>query len=96
LFFAARLILHVSLRRRVPRLAPTPAIACPIACTTSFPASAEAPHPTTVATVESLATPAPGKAVAVIPSESDVELTGDAVPGYFSVYDDGEVDWVPG
>jgi hypothetical protein len=59
--------------------------------------SAKAPPlATTVLTVEALAAPDYDAAlVAVIPQGSEVELTGEAAPGFLSVYYDGQVVWVP-
>jgi hypothetical protein len=54
------------------------------------------PFATTVFDVEAYAEPTLDSAVvAVIPGDSQVELTGDAAPGFLAVYDAGEVVWVP-
>lgn len=60
-------------------------------------ASAKAPPlATTVLDAEALAAPDYDAArVAVIPQGTEVELTGDAAPGFLSVYYDGQVVWVP-
>ena len=60
-------------------------------------ASAKAPPlATTVLDAEVLAAPAHDAApIAVIPAGIDVELTGEAAPGFLGVYYDGEAAWVP-
>ena len=60
-------------------------------------ASAKAPPlTTTVLTAEALAAPGDDAGpVAVIPQGAEVELTGDAAPGFLAVYYDEEVVWVP-
>ena len=60
-------------------------------------ASAKAPPlATTVLDAEALTVPdyvaAP---LAVIPQGAEVELTGEAAPGFLAVYYDGQVVWVP-
>jgi hypothetical protein len=69
------------------------AVFAPIAQT----ASAKAPPlATTVLNAEALAAPDYNAApVAVIPQGAEVELTGEAAPGFLSVYYDGAVVWVP-
>jgi hypothetical protein len=59
--------------------------------------SAKAPPlATTVLDVEALAAPDyDATQVALIPQGAEVELTGEAAPGFLSVYYDGEVVWVP-
>jgi hypothetical protein len=60
-------------------------------------ASAKAPPlATTVLNAEALAAPDYDAArVAVIPQGTEVEMTGEAAPGFLSVYYDGQVVWVP-
>jgi hypothetical protein len=60
-------------------------------------ASAKAPSPaTTVLDAEALEVPGDDTdPAAEIPQGADVELTGDAAPGFLAVYYDGEADWVP-
>ena len=60
-------------------------------------ASAKAPPlATTVLAAEALAAPDYDAAqIALIPQGAEVELTGDAAPGFLSVYYDGQVVWVP-
>ena len=60
-------------------------------------ASAKAPPlATTVLSADALAAPDYDAArVAEIPRGAEVELTGDAAPGFLSVYYDGQVVWVP-
>jgi hypothetical protein len=60
-------------------------------------ASAKAPPlATTVLNAEALATPDYDAArVAVVPQGAEVELTGEAAPGFLGVYYDGQVVWVP-
>jgi hypothetical protein len=60
-------------------------------------ASAKAPPlATTVLAAEALAAPDSGAApVAVIPQGAEVELTGEATPGFLGVYYDGQAVWVP-
>jgi hypothetical protein len=60
-------------------------------------ASAKAPPlATTVLDTEALAEPGYDAAPAVvIPQGTEVELTGDAAPGFLAVYYDGEAVWVP-
>ncbi len=60
-------------------------------------ASAKAPPlATTVLNAEALAEPGYDAAqVAVIPQGAEVELTGEAAPGFLGVYYDGQVVWVP-
>jgi len=59
--------------------------------------SAKAPPlATTVLETEALAEPGYDAApIAVIPQATEVELTGDAAPGFLAVYYDGEAVWVP-
>jgi hypothetical protein len=60
-------------------------------------ASAKAPPlATTVLDAEVLQVPDYDAApVAVIPQSTEVELTGEAAPGFLGVYYDGEAVWVP-
>ncbi len=60
-------------------------------------ASAKAPPlATTVLNAEALAAPGYDAArVAVIPQGAEVELTGEAAPGFLGVYYDDQVVWVP-
>jgi len=60
-------------------------------------ASAKAPPlATTVLDAEALAAPDYDAApVALIPQGAEVELTGEAAPGFLSVYYDGQIVWVP-
>ena len=60
-------------------------------------ASAKAPPlATTVLNADALAAPDYDAArVAVIPQGAEVELTGEAAPGFLGVYYDGQVVWVP-
>jgi hypothetical protein len=60
-------------------------------------ASAKAPPlATTVLSAEALAAPDYGaEPVTVVPQGAEVELTGEAAPGFLSVYYDGQVVWVP-
>jgi hypothetical protein len=60
-------------------------------------ASAKAPPlTTTVLNADALAAPDYDAArVAVIPQGAEVELTGEAAPGFLGVYYDGQVVWVP-
>ncbi len=60
-------------------------------------ASAKAPPlATTVLDAEALAAPDYDAApVAVIPQGAEVELTGEAAPGFLGVYYDGQAVWVP-
>jgi hypothetical protein len=54
------------------------------------------PLATTVFEVGGHAAPAPdSEVIAIIPGGTEVELTGDAAPGFLAVYDAGEVVWVP-
>ena len=65
-------------------------------CAAPLPALAKAPpHATTVVAVEAFATPSSGEAVVVIPADTEVELTGDAEPGFLAIYYDEQVVWVP-
>ena len=55
-----------------------------------------APLATTVLDAQALAAPDYDAAqVAVIPRGAEVELTGEAAPGFLGVYYDGQVVWVP-
>lgn len=65
--------------------------------TNAFEASAKAPPlVTAVLDTEALAAPDYGAAqVAVIPQGAEVELTGEAAPGFLGVYYDGQPVWVP-
>ena len=60
-------------------------------------ASAKAPPlATAVLNADALAAPDYDAAqVAVIPQGAEVELTGEAAPGFLAVYYDGQVVWVP-
>jgi hypothetical protein len=60
-------------------------------------ASAKAPSlATTVLNGEALAAPGDDTGPAAeIPQGAEVELTGDAAPGFLAVYYDGEAVWVP-
>jgi len=60
-------------------------------------ASAKAPPlATAVLDTEALGTPDyDAERVALIPQGAEVELTGEAAPGFLSVYYDGQVVWVP-
>jgi len=59
-------------------------------------ASAKAPPlATTVLDAQALAAPDDAAQVAVIPRGAEVELTGEAAPGFLGVYYDGQVVWVP-
>jgi hypothetical protein len=60
-------------------------------------ASAKAPPlATTVLSAEALAAPDyDATRVAMIPQGAEVELTGEAAPGFLGVYYDGQVVWVP-
>jgi hypothetical protein len=60
-------------------------------------ASAKAPPlATTVLSAEALEAPDYDAArVAMIPQGAEVELTGEAAPGFLRVYYDGQVVWVP-
>ena len=60
-------------------------------------ASAKAPPlATTVLNTDGLAAPDYDAArVVVIPQGAEVELTGEAAPGFLAVYYDGKVVWVP-
>jgi hypothetical protein len=60
-------------------------------------ATAKAPPlATTVLNVDALAGPEyAAERVAMIPQGAEIELTGDAAPGFLSVYYDGQVVWVP-
>ena len=64
---------------------------------TAHDAAAKAPPlATTVLDTDGLAAPDDDAArVATIPRDAEVELTGEAAPGFLAVYDDGEVVWVP-
>lgn len=54
------------------------------------------PLATTVLDAEALAAPDHDAApVAVIPQGAEVELTGEAAPGFLAVYYDGQAVWVP-
>jgi hypothetical protein len=54
------------------------------------------PHATTIFPVEITAAPAMDAAViGIAPAGLELELTGDAAPGYIAVYYDGEPAWVP-
>jgi hypothetical protein len=54
------------------------------------------PLATTLLEAEALAAPGYDAApVAVIPHGAEVELTGEAAPGFLAVYYDGEAVWVP-
>jgi uncharacterized protein YraI len=54
------------------------------------------PLANTVLSAEALAAPDYGaEPVTVIPQGAEVELTGEAAPGFLSVYYDGQVFWVP-
>ena len=59
--------------------------------------SAKAPPlATTVLDAEALTVPDYGAApLAGIPQGAEVELTGEAAPGFLAVYYDGQVVWVP-
>jgi hypothetical protein len=65
----------------------------------SFGAHAEAkapPHATTVFNAEAYGAPEISTdIVAVIPAGTELELSGDAAPGFLAVYYDGETLWVP-
>ena len=55
-----------------------------------------APLATTVLDAEALAAPDYDAArLAVIPQGAEVELTGEAAPGFLRVYYDGQIVWVP-
>lgn len=60
-------------------------------------ASAKAPPlATAVLDAEALAAPDhDATQIALIPQGAEVELTGEAAPGFLSVYYDGQVVWVP-
>src|SRR5688572_2606653 len=54
------------------------------------------PLATTVLDAEALLAPGHDAApVTVIPQGTEVELTGEAAPGFLGVYNDGEAAWVP-
>lgn len=54
------------------------------------------PIANTVLEVAALATPEIGATeVAVIPQGTEIELSGEAAPGFLAVYYDGQVVWVP-
>jgi hypothetical protein len=73
------------------------AIALLLGCLAVGDASAKAPPlATTIFDVEARAEPAPdAEVVTLIPADTEVELTGDATPGYLAVKDDSGVVWVP-
>lgn len=68
-----------------------------IGAPTTQDASAKAPPlATTVLDAEALAAPEyDAPQIALIPQGAEVELTGEAAPGFLSVYYDGQVVWVP-
>jgi uncharacterized protein YgiM (DUF1202 family) len=73
------------------------AIALPLACLAAGEASAKAP-PLATTVFDAEARSAPGldaEVVAVIPSGTEVELTGEAAPGYLAINDANDVVWVP-
>jgi hypothetical protein len=97
---AARFLLPIrSLARRGWRLL------CALALTFVIPAFAPIAHDasakapplaTMVLAAEALATPDYGATpVAVIPHGAEVELTGEAAPGFLGLYYDGQAVWVP-
>ena len=60
-------------------------------------ASAEAP-PLAATVLDVMALPAPdlsAEPIAVIPQGAEIELTGEAAPGFLAVYYDAQVVWVP-
>jgi hypothetical protein len=63
----------------------------------AYTASAKAPPlATAVLGAEALVAPDYGAApVAAIPQGAEVELTGEAAPGFLGVYYDGQTAWVP-
>ena len=72
------------------------AIACLIWADCARPALAKAPpHATTLVTVDALAAPEPGDAITTIPAHTEVELTGDAAPGFLAINYDDQILWVP-
>jgi hypothetical protein len=74
----------------------TVAIACLISVDGAPTAVAKAPpHATTLVTVDAVAAPEPGEAIATIPADTEVELTGDAAPGFLAINYDDQILWVP-
>jgi hypothetical protein len=85
--------------RRGLRLVATPIVLLVVAVFAPLAQDASAKAPplaTTVLDAEALAAPVYDAArIAVIPQGAEVELSGDAAPGFLSVYYDGQVVWVP-
>ena len=75
----------------------TIAVVASVSAPVAHDASAKAPPlVTTVLDAEALTEPGYDAApVVVIPQGTEVELTGEAAPGFLAVYYDGEAVWVP-
>jgi hypothetical protein len=98
------LAIHSAFLIRIARFGgrqPLIALAIAIAAVAFPPNSNEAvakapPQATTVLEVEALADPDLGATrVAIIPQDTELELTGEAAPGFLRVYYDGQPVWVP-
>jgi len=98
--FAIRFAIPVHSRWR-GRIRPLCALVLAVVLAASVPGAHDAlakapPLATTMFDVEALAAPAYDAApVAVVPQGAEVELTGEAAPGFLGVYYDGGAVWVP-